>query len=955
MSYKEKPILKLYKYENNTFSLQAIIDDFIECSFERNLYQAGSFTISINYNIPNAQLFQRGLFVQFGNDPYDFGEIISISDAISSDGKGSQLRTITGYDSRYILKRRVIKNMNSNGLWVMTGKGETVLRNLIADQCGAGAEAKRQLPIINSIPDPANAIGKEYSVSEQFSNLYEVCKTIATQSEIGWRLKFDNSSLTLTLECYEGENRAQTVQFSTSFDSLADGQFTDSSDSYTNAIYVGGKGQNDDRDIYEGEDGAPEGLDRYEAWDNQSNMTTEDEYEAEALSMLTQYGQTVTVSGNGLAKSPYIYKEEYDVGDIITLAFSGKSAAVQILSVTEHWAFGQYSINFSFGKPQNNIQDQLQLILRKIQTASEKTESTDSVRWYTIPTDTEMPKADVTYRTIGFVGNVGNGATFKLYLDNEKTGAKTYHIYFKQLAGAGKLTLTTGKEGASNLVLNAGTYVAIVYVDENGNITSQGMTATNTVEAGNNQPATSSGVAGAISDEASARNTAITDAINALDVASVGGSGKYISAISETDGKISATAGDISGTVTAGDSAPVSGGAVADILSNLPTDAVLHYSFDEVPDYPDGTAVYKHIKDFTSTSDWNISTNNATYSVDNGVAVWTLTNNSQLDIFKSIPNIAGKLFKIKFRGSISGREFRVIGRVGSTYVSLATYITNGKWQEVALLLRSDINETFILSVTNNETNSKLEIEAIYIGDGSYSTPIIDNANGKWNSVSQSGVAVQGVSGKGLKCYTNNQVNLGNFKFANDYTVSLWINPENTTVNQQGVILIKGTSFNLRNGTSNTSKPTLIVYPNGVSTSFTILDDLLPTKWSHLVLVKNGTKLTIFLDGIKKTEFTLTSANLTQTDSDITLNVNSNTRPQSYDDLLIFDRALTEKEVLALYYNKANTPKYYNINNYNLKQIKDITVQSTDFADFQSRMAGLATRSLQLIEPTEDER
>lgn len=566
----EKPILKLYKYENNTFSLQAIIDDFMECSFERNLYQAGSFTISINYNIPNAQLFQRGLFVQFGSDPYDFGEIISISDAIGSDGKGSQLRTITGYDSRYIFKRRVIKNMNSNGLWVMTGKGEIVLRSLISDQCGSSAELKRRLPVSNTIPSTADAIGKEYSVSEQFSNLYEVCKTIATQSEIGWRLRFNGSNL--ILECYEGENRAQTVQFSTSFDSLANGQFTDSSDSYTNAIYVGGKGQNDDRDIYEGEDGAPEGLDRYESWDNQSNMTTEDEYEAEALSMLTQYGQTVTVSGNGLAKSPYIYKEEYDVGDIITLAFSGKSAAVQILSVTEHWVFGQYTINFSFGKPQNNIQDQLQLILRKIQTASEKSESTDSVRWYTIPDDTQMPKADVTYRTIGFIGNVGTGASFKLYLDNERTGTKTYHVYFKQLAGAGKLTLTTGVTGASNLILNAGTYVAIIYVDENGNITSQGMTATDTIQTGNNQPATSSGVAGAISDEASARNTAITDAINALDVASVGGSGKYISAISETDGKISATAGDIDSAVTEDSNNLITSGGVAGAINNLPVD-----------------------------------------------------------------------------------------------------------------------------------------------------------------------------------------------------------------------------------------------------------------------------------------------------------------------------------------------------------------------------------------------
>ena len=131
MSYKDKPQIKLYKFENNAFILQAIIDDFQEISFERNLYQAGTFTISIKYNIPNSQLFQRGLFIQFGNDPYDFGEIITITDTIGADGKSSQIRTITGYDSRYILKRRVIKNMNSNGLWSMTAKGELCLRNLI--------------------------------------------------------------------------------------------------------------------------------------------------------------------------------------------------------------------------------------------------------------------------------------------------------------------------------------------------------------------------------------------------------------------------------------------------------------------------------------------------------------------------------------------------------------------------------------------------------------------------------------------------------------------------------------------------------------------------------------------------------------------------------------------------------------------------------------------------------
>lgn len=496
MRYKDQINVKLYSYINGAFVLQAIIDDYQEISFSHNLYEAGDFTITINYNIPNALKFERGMFIQFGNDAYMFGEILKISDAIGEDGKGSQIRTITGKDSRYIFKRRIIKNLNNEENWAMTAKGEICLRELIKAQCGSGAEAKRQLPITNTIPSSSNAIGKEYSVAESFSNLYDTLVTIATQSEIGWRIKFDGS---LTLECFEGSDLSNQVQFSTDFDSLANGEFTDSAESFANTIYVGGKGTGSDRDIYEGESAiggnSPSGFDRFEAWDNQSSMTVESEYEAEALSMLTQYGQTINVAGQGLAVCPYIFKEQYDIGDTITLAFSGKSAKAQILSVTEHWVWGEYGIEFSFGKPQNDLARQLQLILKQIQKASNKTTTTSSVKYYTIPTDTQQPKADVIYDTIGFIGDVGSGATFQLYLDDEKTGAKTYHVWFKQLAGSGKLTLTTGKAGATDLVMNSGTYVAIIYVDAEGNITMAGATTTDTIQAGNNQPISSDGLA----------------------------------------------------------------------------------------------------------------------------------------------------------------------------------------------------------------------------------------------------------------------------------------------------------------------------------------------------------------------------------------------------------------------------------------------------------------------------
>ena len=63
-------------------------------------------------------------------------------------------------------------------------------------------------------------------------------------------------------------------------------------------------------------------------------------------------------------------------------------------------------------------------------------------------------------------------------------------------------------------------------------------------------------------------SASVSEAIDLLDVGQSGGNGKYIKAISETDGKISATEGTIDSAVTAGSSNPVTSGGVKDFVDN---------------------------------------------------------------------------------------------------------------------------------------------------------------------------------------------------------------------------------------------------------------------------------------------------------------------------------------------------------------------------------------------------
>ena len=94
-----------------------------------------------------------------------------------------------------------------------------------------------------------------------------------------------------------------------------------------------------------------------------------------------------------------------------------------------------------------------------------------------------------------------------------------------------------------------------------------------TVTADSSNLVTSGAVATAISTEVTNRNTAITNAINNLDVSSVGGDGKYISAISETDGKISATSTTMDTAPTTNSVKAVTSGGIKTAISTAETNA----------------------------------------------------------------------------------------------------------------------------------------------------------------------------------------------------------------------------------------------------------------------------------------------------------------------------------------------------------------------------------------------
>ena len=116
----------------------------------------------------------------------------------------------------------------------------------------------------------------------------------------------------------------------------------------------------------------------------------------------------------------------------------------------------------------------------------------------------------------------------------------------------------------------SGKYISAIS-ETDGKISATETTMDTTPTTSSTNAITSGGVKTAIDNEATARGTAITNAINALDVASVGGSGKYISAISEADGKISATETTMDTAPTQNSTKAVTSGGVKTAIDNEAT------------------------------------------------------------------------------------------------------------------------------------------------------------------------------------------------------------------------------------------------------------------------------------------------------------------------------------------------------------------------------------------------
>lgn len=389
-----------------------------------------------------------------------------------------------------------------------------------------------------------------------------------------------------------------------------------------------------------------------------------------------------------------------------------------------------------------------------------------------------------------------------------------------------------------------------------------------------------------------------------------------------------------------------------DIAESLPADAVLHYSFDNVPDYPDGTADVRLLNNNTyniQSTGYKFNNNGgSTISNVNGKVEISIVGGSSTGVNINGTPIMNKIIKLKLNVTALIGTL-VINNGISTTVARITKV--GTYEICYLHNNTETTYTQLFIICNGQGNScTFTVEEIYIGEGSYSTPIIDNANGQYNATNNGGIAVQGISGKGAYFPSATQrvdMNYIRHNSNNNLTISVWVkvstnyNGENESTYK--AIVTTGAFAGCFGFYRQGNNIGFIARDNIYSREFTVAMD--KGKWHLYTAVYNGStrNYKFYLDGnLKGTSganvenYSFGSTNWVIWGNDYKGGGTPVNTDQSgtLDDILFFNRVLSDEEVMALYLNKANTPKYYGevpvtrtINDYPLN--KDIVITKSD--------------------------
>lgn len=370
----------IYVFDPDTAEYLGEVDAYTSCVLERSWQGVGDCQIVMDTRCAGAELLQVGRVITIGNAWHK----AAILTAERLDGaRGSHRRTLTGVELKGIARLRITvpptaqEDPDALGYDRVIGAGEEVLRHYAEKHMVNPASEYRKIPLLELEPAADPPRGKETPWQTRYENLQDVLSDIAEYCDIGWNVAMDYPRrrwlLTVSAgrDLTVGRDGAETfVAFEEDFRNLTTSSYTYDRGGYTNALYLGGAGEDENRLVIvryvDEEHNVLEeplsGLARAEEMIDVGNVELPDEAEYEGLhKYVSGFSPLRTLTAQISPAGPFVYEADWDLGDKVTVqvrdAAVGLSVRMdaRILTIEETYERGGQSLRVTFGKEEPTI------------------------------------------------------------------------------------------------------------------------------------------------------------------------------------------------------------------------------------------------------------------------------------------------------------------------------------------------------------------------------------------------------------------------------------------------------------------------------------------------------------------------------------------------------------------------------------------------------------------------
>lgn len=382
----QKPI----RIINHSFTLLGEISNYESLMFTRSWHGIGTLEMHVNRYKRYADQLQKGNIVFPFNELNKAYLIKHKEIELDEQGKATENWLIRALELKVITGQRITLPPGHTSHDNKQAHAEAVMKHYINNNAINPSNLNRKIQQLILAVDKGR--GATVSWQSRFKNLAEEIAEISLLSGLGWGTSLDYHNKKFIFDVHQGRDLTATnavgnspVIFSPQFDSVKNLSYVQSELNYKNMAYVAGQGEGVDRRVIELY-GNSTGLDRHELFIDARDIAETIEQEGQEptprpeqdiIADLTNRGeqqlqeflQEEYLEGQILTKSPFIYQQHYDLGDIVTLQNRdwGVTLDARITEIKEIYEPSGFQLEATFG---NNRPTLIKKIKQELQQIS---------------------------------------------------------------------------------------------------------------------------------------------------------------------------------------------------------------------------------------------------------------------------------------------------------------------------------------------------------------------------------------------------------------------------------------------------------------------------------------------------------------------------------------------------------------------------------------------------------